>query len=40
MQQRKTGKRPPFRPLAAYRGAGERQKLYHALHPFEPEDAG
>lgn len=39
-EQRKTGKRPPFRPLAAYRSAGERQKLYHALHPFEPEDAG
>ena len=39
-RQRKAGKRPPFRPFAAYRGAGERQKLYHALHPFEPEDAG
>ena len=39
-EQRKTGKRPPFRPLAAYRSAGERQKLYHALRPFEPEDAG
>ena len=39
-EQRKTGKRPPFRPLAAYRGAGERQKIYHALRPFEPEDAG
>ena len=39
-RQRRAGKRPAFRPLAAYRGAGERQKLYHALHPFEPEDAG
>lgn len=39
-EQRKTGKRPPFRPLAAYRSAGERQKLYHALRPFEAEDAG
>ena len=39
-RQRKAGKRPPFRPFAAYRGVGERQKLYHALHPFEPEDAG
>ena len=38
--QRKAGKRPAFRPLAAYRGAGERQKLYHALRPFEAEDAG
>lgn len=37
-RQRKAGERPPFRPLAAYHGAGERQKLYRALRPFLPED--
>ena len=39
-RQRKAGERPPFRPLAVYRGAVERQKLYHALRPFLPEDGG
>ena len=39
-RQRKAGERPPFRPLAAYRGAGERQRLYHALRPFVPESGG
>lgn len=36
-RQRRAGKRPPFRPLAAYHGARERQKLYCSLRPFMAE---
>lgn len=39
-RQRREGKCPPLRPLVVYRGAGERQKLYQALLPFQPEEPG
>lgn len=35
---RREGKRAPFRPLAVFQGAGERQQLYQALRPFLPEE--
>lgn len=41
LRLRREGKRAPFRPLAVFQGAGERQRLYQALRPFLPEeDAG
>lgn len=37
LRLRRAGKRVPFRPIAVFRGAQERQRLYQELLPFLPE---